>query len=130
MSRWEFGCNENPKKKAEGDYAARLVAIPAQERKELTFVFATPRAWPGKREWAKLKEATGEWKFIRAYDSSDLEQWLEQSIPGQIWFAEQIGLATEGFRSLDDQWKRWASVTEPELPKSLFFPPSRTTEAR
>jgi addiction module HigA family antidote len=122
MSRWEFGCNENPKKKAEGDYAARLAAVPAQQRKELTFVFVTPRAWPGKRDWAMLKEAAGEWKSVRAYDSSDLEQWLEQSIPGQTWFAEQIGLVTEGFRSLDEQWKRWASVTEPVLPKSLFFP--------
>ncbi|MEX2264444.1 MAG: HigA family addiction module antitoxin [Bryobacteraceae bacterium] len=122
MSGWEFGCNEDAKRKADSDYSARLTAVPAEERKELTFVFVTPRAWPGKREWAKLKEATGEWKSVKAYDSSDLEQWLEQSIPGQAWFAEQIGLLTEGFRSLDDQWKRWASVTEPELPKSLFLP--------
>jgi addiction module HigA family antidote len=121
-SRWEFGCSEDPKRKADGDYAARLAGVPAQERKELTFVFVTPRAWPKKREWAKNKEAAGEWKSVIVYDSSNLEQWLEQSIPGQAWFAEQVGFAREGFRSLDDQWKRWASVTDPELPKALFLP--------
>ncbi len=122
MSRWEFGCNEDPKKKADADYKARTASIPDQDRKATTLIFVTPRAWPGKRDWIRGKEASGKWKAVRAYDSSDLEQWLEQSVQGQSWFAEQVGFPKDGFRSLDDQWRRWASVTNPELPKSLFRP--------
>ena len=31
------------------------------------------------------KKKEGSWKDVRAYDSSDLEQWVEQSLPGQAW---------------------------------------------
>src|SRR5262249_44736847 len=66
------------------------------------------------------KEALRGWKAVRAFDSSDLEQWLEQSISAQGWLAEQMGSSAEGAHSLDDQWQKWASVTQPELPKELF----------
>ncbi len=121
-SGWEFGCNEEPKQKAEGDYAARVNAIPTPERTETNFVFVTPRTWKGKDNWAKEKQALGEWKSVRAYDASTLEQWLEQSIPAQGWMAEQMGRPDEGAHSLDEQWRTWASVTEPELPKAIFEP--------
>ena len=51
-----------------------------------------------------------------------LEQWIEQSIPAQGWLAEQMGSLDAGAHSLDEQWKRWASATDPELPKLLFAP--------
>jgi len=121
-SGWEFGCNEDPGQKAEGDYAARVAAIPASERADLHFLFVTPRKWNGKEKWAQEKRALGEWKSVRAYDASDLEQWVEQSIPAQSWLAEQLGSPDAGAHSLDKQWHRWASVTEPELPKELLAP--------
>jgi addiction module HigA family antidote len=120
QSGWEFGCNEDPKQKAEGDYAARVAAISAHERAEMYFIFVTPRKWTTKEKWIKEKQALGEWKSVRAYDASDLEQWLEQSIPAQSWLAEQMGLPEEGAHSLDEQWQKWASVTEPKLPAELF----------
>jgi len=122
VSGWEFGCGEDPANKAQKDYAARTTATPAVERKETTLVFVTPRSWSGKNEWAKRRNAEGNWKAVRAYDSSDLEQWLEQSVSAQSWFGEQLGLPNEGFRSLDEQWNRWSKVSEPELPISLFLP--------
>jgi addiction module HigA family antidote len=119
-SGWEFGCNENPRQKAEDDYTNRVAAIPAKERAELHFVFVTPRSWPGKQKWTKEKQALREWKSIRAYDASDLEQWLEQSIPAQGWFAKQINIPDEGVHTLEEYWHSWASVTEPELSKEIF----------
>ena len=121
-SGWEFGCNLDPKQKAEHDYSVRTNAIPAHERAEITFIFVTPRKWNAKEKWANDKEALGEWKSIKAYDASDLEQWLEQSVPAQGWMAEQMGSPDEGAHSLDEQWQKWASVTEPELSKELFGP--------
>ena len=120
QSRWEFGCNEDPKTKAEGDFTNRVAAIPANERGEIHFVFVTPRNWPAKDKWAREKEALGEWKSVRAYDASDLEQWLEQSLPAQGWLAKQIGIPSEGVHALEEYWENWASVTEPELPNEIF----------
>jgi addiction module HigA family antidote len=121
-SGWEFGCNEDPRQKAEGDYAARVTHIPGAERADTHFVFVTPRKWNGKDKWVKEKQALGDWKSVRAYDSSDLEQWLEQSLSAQGWLAEQMGSPDAGAHSLDQQWHAWASVTDPELPKELFAP--------
>jgi addiction module HigA family antidote len=121
-SGWEFGCTEDPKQKADGDYAARVKVVPAQERSELNFVFVTPRKWNGKDKWVKDKQALAEWKSVRAYDASDLEQWLEQSIQAQGWLAEKMGSPSDGVHSLEEQWQRWASVTVPELVRELFAP--------
>jgi addiction module HigA family antidote len=121
-SGWEFGCNEDPKRKADGDYVARVKAIPATERSEMNFVFVTPRNWNGKAKWVKDKQVPGDWKSVRAYDASDLEQWLDQSLQAQGWLSEKMGSPSEGIHSLDDQWRAWASVTEPELSKELFTP--------
>lgn len=47
-SFWEFGVNKSPQVKAEKNYAARVASVPAAERVQSTFVFVTPRNWPGK----------------------------------------------------------------------------------
>ena len=96
-SGWEFGTNQNPKGKAENDYAARLASVSQSERAGCTFVFVTPRNWSGKTKWARNKHAEGYWKAVRAFDASDLEQWLEESIPAQMWLAEQLAMPVSGF---------------------------------
>ena len=121
-SGWEFGTSQNPRSKAEADYETRIKSVLPEERTEQTFVFVTPRNWPGKQTWAKDQAALGLWKDVRAYDASDLEQWIEQSVPTQIWFAERLGLPVEGYRSLEQCWSDWASVCEPELSPVLFNP--------
>ena len=122
-SGWEFGTNKRPAIKAERDYSARLASVPsAQERAEMTFVFVTPRNWPGKTEWAENKGAQGEWKAVLAFDASDLEQWLEESVPAQMWLAEQLGLPIEGFETLDRCWRHWEEASEPKMSPKLFEP--------
>jgi addiction module HigA family antidote len=119
-SGWEFGCNQDPDRKAESDFAARTASVSAEERKSITFVFVTPRDWSGKENWAKTKRGSGMWKDVRAYDASDLEQWLEQSIATQAWFGEVIGNGAEGVMTLQACWTEWASASEPPLSKILF----------
>jgi addiction module HigA family antidote len=126
QSGWEFGTDSEPRQKAERDYVARVTGIPSAERAEMHFVFVTPRKWNTKEKWLKEKQALGDWKSVRAYDTSDLEQWLEQSISAQGWLAEQMGSPDAGAHSLDQQWQAWASVTTPELPKELFTPSIET----
>ena len=119
-SGWEFGTNEEPKTKAESDYQKSLKALSTEEQAEMKFVFVTPRRWPGKNNWVNEKKAEDAWKDVRAYDSSDLEQWLEQSLPAQAWFANETKAPSYEVRSLDKCWADWANVATPPLPGSLF----------
>jgi addiction module HigA family antidote len=119
-SGWEFGVNRDAARKAEEDYAARTKGVAAKVRADTTFVFVTPRNWAGKEAWAAAKRAKGEWRDVRAYNASDLEQWLEASIPAQAWMAEQLGIGAGEVQTLDACWKRWAGVTKPEFSKELF----------
>ena len=119
-SGWEFGCNKDVKQKADDDYEARTTSIAPEERDSTTFVFITPRNWPAKNTWAESKQQSGGWKAVRAYDASDLEQWLEQSVSTQAWFAERLGIDVDGATTLDACWKEWADASEPPLSKTLF----------
>ena len=121
-SGWEFGCDQNAKRKADKDYNARLTSVPMRKRREMTFVFVTPCNWPRKDRWAMDKAILGEWKGVRAYDASDLEQWLEQSAQMQVWLAEQIGIPVSGYRSLGRCWADWAETCDPVLSPTLFDP--------
>lgn len=119
---WEFGTDRNPRAKAHADYVARLASVPAAERAQCTLVFVTPRNWPGKVDWVKAQNAAGDWKAVKAFDASDLEQWLEGSISAQIWLAEQLCLPVSGFETLDQFWERWASASEPRMTPEIFAP--------
>ena len=121
-SHWEFGTSQDPSVKAESDYSTRLNSIGRTERANSTFIFVTPRNWPNKTTWEKVKNESGDWKEVRAFDASDLEQWLEQSVPAQIWFAEQIGSPVNGYKTLEQAWNRWANASEPHLTPEIFAP--------
>jgi addiction module HigA family antidote len=119
-SGWEFGTNEDPKAKAEGDFQKSVKALDKKERAATTFVFLTPRRWAGKAAWVEAKKTRGLWKDVRAYDASDLEQWLEQSLPAQAWFANERHIPAQHVRSLDKCWADWANVSTPPLTGALF----------
>ena len=121
-SGWEFGVDEDSRRKAEKDYAARLASVPPEERADCTFVFVTPRNWKGKSDWIAEKSARGEWKAVRAYDASDLEQWLEESVATQIWLAEKLGRPITGFETLGHCLDRWTSGSEPPMAREIFEP--------
>lgn len=127
-SGWEFGVNVNIKAKADGDFAKSVSGVEAALRKTMTFVFVTPRSWAGKATWIKEQKAKKLWKDVRAYDASDLEQWLEQSLPGQAWFASETGQDANGVVSLDEAWKGWSADCEPALSPALFADAVRAAE--
>ncbi|MBP6749418.1 MAG: hypothetical protein KA144_07255 [Xanthomonadaceae bacterium] len=128
VSGWEFGCNVDPDRKAQSDYKARLRNVPEEERKNTTFVFVSPRKWPEKQAWEKARRAEKQFRNVRALDAGDLEQWLEQSVATQTWFAELIGASTEGLRSLESCWTQWADPTEPRLSRELFSGQAETAK--
>lgn len=117
---WEFGTNNDPKTKADSDYKNRTANVDTAVRDAITFVFVTPQRWPGREKWVKARQSEGKWKDVRAYDSSDLEQWLAQSVAGQTWFAGEIKRGVSAANSLDECWNEWANVTHPPLAGEFF----------
>jgi addiction module HigA family antidote len=121
QSGWEFGTNQEPKAKADGDYTKAVKSTSKEDRAKTTFIFVTPRRWTGKNQWQDARRKEARWKDVRAYDASDLEQWLEQSIAAQAWFADETKRASSnGVHSLDREWTEWANASNPPLPGALF----------
>jgi len=120
MSGWEFGTNADVNTKANNDIEKSEKAVTPKQRREKTFVFVTPRRWLGKDVWAAKARKRGQWKDVRAYDASDLEQWVEQSIPAQVWFANETKIPASDVRSLERCWEDWAIVCSPPLTETLF----------
>ncbi len=121
-SGWEFGVSDKPKTKANIDYDKRVKQTSISERKETTFVFVTPRRWRDKAFWERSRREEKKWKDVRVYDASNIEEWLEQSIPGQAWFANEVKHITDGVRSLEACWKEWMADCQPNLSPELFAP--------
>jgi len=119
-SCWEISTRQDVRRKADGDYAARLDSASPTERAECTFVFVTTRNWPGKTDWENSKHAAGNWKAVRAFDASDIEQWLEEALPVQVWLAEQLGMPVTGFKTLEQHRQEWKNASEPPMTPVLF----------
>ena len=120
-SFWELSVDQRPKVKADRDYRTRLKALSRQDRATSTFVFVTPRNWPGKDAWVRSKEIAGDWRAVRALDASDLEQWLENTIAPRIWLANELGNLKKGW-ALDRFWERWAAASDPPMTRRIFEP--------
>lgn len=120
VSGWEFGVTKEIKSKADGDFKKSVRAIDSAKRADITFVFVTPRGWTRKADWVNEMKSKKLWKDVRAYDASDLEQWMEQSLAAQVWFANQTNRSSDGVRTLERCWSDWANVADPALHPSLF----------
>ena len=92
-SAWELSC-ENSRSltgKATSDYEKRTEEPLGVDIALTTFVFATPRKWPGKRRWIRERRKDGRWLNVRAFDADDLVAWMEQAPEVSIWFARLSG---------------------------------------
>jgi len=79
LSVWELGTNRDIKAKADEDYEKRTKNSVGIDRASTTFVFATPRTWPGKAAWAQARSDEKFWRRVLAFDAEDLLQWMEHS---------------------------------------------------
>lgn len=118
-SIWEMGCNRDPRAKAEGDYGKRVVEVSEDVRRSRSFVFVTPRRWPGKDAWLTERRARGEWGEVRAYDAVDLETWLEEDPVTSRWLGELLGIAQPGLLTPEEWWSRWSTASAPPISRRL-----------
>ncbi len=121
-SVWELSVQKDVQRKANSDYIAGLGKLSQDQQTEYTFIFVTTRNWRDKDKWVSEKNALDHWKEVRAYDASDLEQWLETTVEPRIWLAEKLKIPTEGFQTVEACWDEWASATEPQMTSQIFAP--------
>lgn len=121
LSVWEIGSSGDVKKKVEKDYKKRKENSLGVNPKEASLIFVTPRTWSAKDEWCKEKKAEGFWKDVRVYDARTLEEWLEQAPVVSAWLAKRLRIYSEGVIALEDWWKNWRSITNPQLTSKLVL---------
>jgi len=112
ISLWEFGTSSDCKGKADADYNKRKTNPLGFTPSDCVFILVTPRFWKNKDKWIKEKQAENYWKDVRVYDSIDLEQWLDISLPVSKWFAEEPGvngIPFEGVLTAEEFWNEWSN---------------------
>lgn len=129
-SAWEVSVEAGVTAKANRDYKKRTEETDQGTRKQSTMIAVTARHWAKKTEWAAANRAQGDWQDVRAYDSDDLEAWLESSPAIALAFAEEIGLVGPGVESLARHWQTWASQCAPPISPSAFFADRQEEKAR
>ena len=120
-SGWEMSVGRNPGVKAEENWEKRTKAPGALVASETSFVFVTPRRWPGKEEWAARKMDDGPWRDVRVLDADDLAAWLEEAPAVHTWLSIQIGKIPSGTNDLEAYWNDWSGATRPALTPAVIL---------
>ncbi|MEZ5683803.1 MAG: helix-turn-helix domain-containing protein [Novosphingobium sp.] len=128
-SGWELSVSSDLQGKPTADISERR-KLTLPERRSTTFVFVTARNWPGKDVWAAKQREAGDWRDVRAFDATDLAQWLDQSAQTQAWFARELNRSTDGLRVIDEVARDWSGATKPPLSPKLFDPAIEAYRAR
>jgi len=115
FSAWELGTSEDVRAKANEDYNKRsnnpVGVVPGQT----TFVFATPRRWPGKEAWAAEKRAENKWKEVVALDAENLAQWIESAPGVAAWLGPLVGSVPTDASALETFCEAYRTATKPPL---------------
>lgn len=119
---WEIGAQRSDiGTKAGEDYRKRTKTPALLDPTNAAFVFVTPRHWPNKDVWAKVRQDEGPWREVRAYDASDLVHWIEQTPAVGLWLAVRLGKRPPGTRELEDVWTEWSLATQWPITEELVL---------
>lgn len=109
FSVFEIGTNKSQKTKADSDYNKRTKGTAASERKNLNFVFVTPRNWSAARKWESAKKRERKWKSVRVLTAVELEDWLSLCPSVSVWL---LSILKHNFdiriESVEDFWEKWS----------------------
>ena len=109
ISLWEFGTNSAVKGKADEDYEKRVKDPLGYTPSECTYIFVTPRLWTNKTSWEQDRKKEGIWKDVIVYDSTNISQWLENSVAVASWFAVHLAVVPpSGILDPEQFWDEWS----------------------
>ena len=73
-------------------------------------------------DWAKQRSADGHFREVRAYDSSRLEQWLQEAQAVAIWFStHQLSKPIAGVLDVGSYWLNISHTFARPLPPEVFL---------
>lgn len=121
ISYWELGTSKDPASKANSDFEKRLKQISADQATQATFVFVTPRRWPGKNAWREQARSRNVWADVQVWDADDLEAWLETSSATSLWLSMQLGIAGHGIETVENYWEHWNNQSHPAITVPALF---------
>ena len=121
QSVWELGVGQDPREKANADYESRTRNPLDVNPAKTTFVFATPRRWAGKEQWAAAKRAEGKWADVQVYDADNVSIALESATAAHYWFSELVDKPASGIQTVEDWWERFSTLTTPTLTPALVL---------
>jgi len=116
--RFEIGVGQQPKRKADLDWANRR---DAPDAREFCFVFVTPRRWRDGKVWAEARRAEGVFADVRVLDADDLEGWLQAVPHVHYWISEHLGRTPQHAQTIEQWWSRFSRQTKPRLPDAFFL---------
>ena len=121
-SGWEIGTQRTGiTAKANEDYGKRTADRLGVTLDDATFVFVTPRRWPGKGKWTAARLKENKWRDVRAYDAEDLVHWIELYPAVGHWLAVTMGRRPQGARQLEEAWEEWSLSTQRPLTTELML---------
>jgi hypothetical protein len=126
-SIWEFGVNANAVAKAQKDYDKRTDEIPEADRKNMTFVFVSPRTWDNPKQkiddWLKEKQERREWKEVMYIDGVGVEAWLDAhpAVAARYARYELKLMPQNGVRSVEEFWLEYSTRFDPPLTEDVLL---------
>jgi hypothetical protein len=118
-SLWEFKTNGDTAQ-ANSDYEKRKKDPLGFEPSESVFIFVTTKTWTNKEDWVEEKKEENFWKDVRAYDSINLCNWLENAPVTLRWFlTDQVGRTIDDSLTVDEFWELWSYGPNGELPPKI-----------
>ncbi len=121
ISCWELGTSKDPASKASSDFEKRIGQISVAQATQATFVFVTPRRWPGKSAWRENARSRNAWEDVLVWDADDLEAWLETSPATSLWLGMQLGIAGHGIEAVENYWEHWSNQSSPAITTPALF---------
>ena len=118
ISLWECGVNKDIQTKANDDIIKRAANPLGHIKSDSTFVFVTPREWPGANVWTTANQSG--WKKLVVYTAVELEVWIEKCPAVGVWLAEKLNVLNAGGYQLPYVfWTQWASGDRYTLPYQI-----------
>ena len=120
VSAWEISVEKDIKRKAVADFnkyesGSPLGHTPSNE----TYIALTGRIWRDKKAWVQAAKKEKRWASVRAYDATDIAQWLALAPAVRAWFSDAIGQKEEGVEPVETFFAKWTSRTHPPLSEKV-----------
>lgn len=126
-SIWELGVGRDLIPKANSDYQKRTKETPENIRQNTTFVFATPRTWNQAKikliDWEHEKQKLGEWKSVKYFDGSILENWLDEHPAVASRYARETlrQIPPNDVFSTEEFWEEFSTRFNPPLVEEVLL---------